>query len=59
VSERRNLEYVTKTGRGAIHTRPVTDAYREGWERTFRKKPKKHAVKHPDNRSLESSCGET
>jgi hypothetical protein len=38
VSERRNLEYQTKTGRGVIHTRPVTDAYREGWERTFRKR---------------------
>ncbi|HET9554913.1 MAG TPA: hypothetical protein VFP50_18250 [Anaeromyxobacteraceae bacterium] len=35
MSERRNLEHVTKTGRGTIHTRPATDEYRDGWERTF------------------------
>lgn len=38
MSERRNLEYVTKTGRGTIHTRYVSDAYRDNWERTFGKK---------------------
>jgi hypothetical protein len=37
VSERRNLEYVTKTGRGAIHTPHNSDTYRDGWERTFGK----------------------
>jgi hypothetical protein len=53
VSERRNLEYQTKTGRGAIHTRPVTDAYREGYERTFRKrKSRKPDLKESENNAV-------
>ena len=38
MSERRNLERMTKTGRGVIHTRPATDASREGWERIWGKR---------------------
>lgn len=40
MSERRNLERMTKTGRGVIHTRPASDEYRDGWERTFGKRKK-------------------
>ena len=38
MSERRNLERMTKTGRGVIHTKWATDEFRDGWERTFRKR---------------------
>ena len=42
MSERRNLERMTKTGRGVIHTRPASDAFRDGWERVFSKKQDKN-----------------
>ena len=35
MSERRTQEYVTKEGRGQIHTRVVSDDYRDGWDRVF------------------------
>ena len=51
MSERRNLERMTKTGRGVIHTRPASDEYRDGWERTFGKR-KKCARKELQNNAV-------
>ena len=61
MSERRNLERMTKTGRGVIHTRPASDEYRDGWERTFGKRVLRTISGDVDLRRFDGcrSCGKS